>query len=224
MKRLAAFGLLLLAFALSEAAEVTATNDAEAAQWQKIYERFRTEMRITNVEEMMRIPIFRAKIVHPAFGIYWDEVPGPTLTNGSAMASVNAFIATNSWNMHTNRLGPFAWVKNWKPIRGLPWREIEAREFQATTHNGILYVWFTGWHYNDNGVAFNPKTNTFPKSILGFKPLANHWYAWAQRDDGLVMTQAYEGQKIGEQDGPANGSQLFRSETNRTSPAAGSRR
>jgi hypothetical protein len=223
MKRLEIFGVLLLGLTASGAGEVTATNDTEAAQWQKIYERFRADG-ITNVEEMMKIPIFRAIVVHPAFGIASDEVPPPTLTNSSAMASVSAFIATNGWSMHTDSLGPFAWVKNQKPIRGLPWKEIEDREFPATTHNGILYVKFTGWHYNDHGVAFNPKTNRFPKSILGFKALANHWYVWAQRDDSLEMAQVYEGQKIGEPDGPADGSQPIRSETNRTSSAAGSRR
>ena len=44
------------------------------------------------------------------------------------------------------------------------------------------------------------------------------------RDDNLVMTQAYEGQKIGEPDGAANGSQPIRSDTNMMSSAAGSRR
>jgi len=224
MKSFATFGMLpLVGVALAGAGELITTNETEAAQWQRIYDRFRADG-ITNVEEMMKIPVFRSIVVHPAFGIGWDEVPPPTLTNSSAMTSVNAFIATNSWNMHTDSLGPFGWVKNQKPIRGLPWKEIESREFPATTHDGILYVRFTGWHYNDHGVAFNPKTNRFPKSILGFKPLANHWYVWAQRDDGLEMTQVYEGQKIGEPGGPANGSQPIRSEANTTSPAAGSRR
>jgi len=224
MKTFVTFVVLLFSVALSPAAGLAGTNDAEAAQWQRIYERLRTEMGITNVEEMMKIPIFRDAIVHPAFGIYWDEVPPPTLTNASAMASVNAFVATNGWTMQKDGFGPFMWVTNQKPIRGLPWKEIQDREFRATTHDGILYVRFTGWHYNDSGVAFNPKTNKFPESILGFKPLENHWYVWAQRDDALKMTQIYEGQKIGQADGAANGSQPIRSETNRTSSAAGSRR
>jgi hypothetical protein len=195
MKLLATFCMLLTGgLALSGAAELTNTNDIEAAQWQRIYERFRANG-TTNVEELMKIPIFRVIVVHPAFGIRWDEIPPPTLTNVSAMASVGAFVATNGWTMHTSSLGPLVWVKNRKPIRGLPWQEIRDREFSATTHNGILYVQFTGWHYNESGVAFNPKTNSFPKSILGFKPLTNHWYVWAQRDDGLVMTQIYEGQR-----------------------------
>lgn len=214
MKSLSSFTVLLVGLAVAVAADPAATNETQAAQWERIYNRIRTEMGITNVEEMMKIPIFRAKIVHPAFGFFWDEVPPPTLTNSSALASVNAFIATNGWNMHANSLGPFTWVKNQKPIRGLPWKVIHDREFPATTHNGILYVRFTGWHYNDNGVAFNPKTNRFPKSILGFKPLGNHWYAWAQRDDGLVMTQAYEGQQNGQPEGAVSRTQPVRTRTN----------
>ena len=223
MKHLATFGLLLLGLTRAVADEISATNDTEAAQWQNIYRRFRTEMGITNVEEMMKIPLFRAKIVHPAFGIYWDEVPAPTLTNESSMASVNAFIATNGWTMHGGNLVPFSWVKNRKPIRGLPWKENHDREFPATTHNGILYIRFTGWHYNDNGVAFNPKTNTFAPA-LAFKPLRDHWYVWMQSDHPLTTPRIYEGQKIGDPDGATNRSPQLLSETNRTSSAAGFRR
>jgi hypothetical protein len=198
VKTPATFGAMLFVLVSATAAEPLSTNDSEAAQWQRIAERMRVEMGISNFLQMTNMPLMRAVIVHPSFGIYWDEIPPPTLTNSSAMAAVDAFIATNGWNMHTGVLGPFAFVKNQKTIQGLPWREIQDREFPAVTHNGILYVILKGWHFNDSGIAFNPKTNNFPESILGFKPLENHWYVWAQRDDALTLTQVYEGQKNGE--------------------------
>ena len=205
MKTPSSIVVLLFSFSFSVAAQTAITNDTEAAQWQRIYKRMNAEMGITNAEEMMKIPIIRATVVHPAFGIAWDELPPPTLTNSSAMAGVDTFIATNGWNMLTNTFEEFGRVKNLQRIRGLPWREIQDRDFPAVTHNGILYIYFKGWHHNDSGVAFNPKTNAFPSRILGFKPLANHWYAWAQSDDGMPMMQVYEGQKIAEPSAPANG-------------------
>jgi hypothetical protein len=220
MMRLATFGVLLFSVVLAKAAEVTVTNSTEAAQWQRIYQRMRTEMGITNVEEMMKIPIIRARIVHPAFGIYWNEVPAPTLTVTNAMAAVDAFVSTNGWDMQTDGV---VFCPEWAPdksklICGLPWTEIHDREFPAVTHSGILYVFFTGWHYNNQGVAYNPKTNAFALGLAAFKPIGQHWYVWAMTDDNWKGPQLYEG------DGAANGSHLFRSETNSTPAATGSRR
>src|SRR5882724_5906516 len=99
MKRLATFGVLFFCLVVAEAAEFTVTNDTEAAQWQRLYGRIRTEMGITNVEEMMKMPLFRARFVHPAFGIYFDEVPAPTMSGTSAMAAADAFVSTNGWDM-----------------------------------------------------------------------------------------------------------------------------
>ena len=195
MKLLATFGVLLLSLAFLRAAEVTATNDIEAAQWQRIYERLRTEDGITNVEEMMKIPIFRARIVHPAFGIHWDEVPAPTMTGSNAMAAVEAFVAANGWDMQKDGvvfLSVIAPDKS-KLIQGLPWTEIHDRKFPAVTHDGILYVFFTGWHYNYQGVAYNPKTNAFVRRMAAFKPIGQHWYVWATTDGGERGPQQYEG-------------------------------
>ena len=194
MMRLAIFGVLLIGL-LAEAAEVTVTNVTEAAQWQRIYQRIRTEMGITNVDEMMRIPLFRAKIVHPAFGIYWHEVPAPTMAGASAMTAVDAFVSSNGWDMQTDGIvfcDILAPDKS-KMIRDLPWTEIHDREFPAVTHDGILYVFFTGWHHNNHGVAYNPKTNTFARGMAAFKPIGQHWYVWAMTDDSWKGPQQYEG-------------------------------
>ena len=198
----------MLGVVLSEAADVTATNDMEAAQWHRIYERMRTEMGITNVEEMMKIPLFRERIVHPAFGIYWDEVPAPTMTGTTGMSAVEAFVATNGWDMQKDGVvfcSVLAPDKS-KGIRGLPWTEIHERDFPAVTHEGVLYVFFTGWHYNNQGVAYNPKTNTFVRALAAFKPIGQHWYAWAMTDDNSKGLQQYEGtnNQSAEQAGAAN--------------------
>jgi hypothetical protein len=106
------------------------------------------------------------------------------------MTAVNSFVLTNGWNMQTGTLGRLAFTKM-KGIRGLPWKEIHDREFRAVTHNGILYVKLKGWHYNDSGVAYNPNTNSFARSITGFKPLGNHWYVWAQPEDPVTLPKRY---------------------------------
>jgi hypothetical protein len=80
-----------------------------------------------------------------------------------------------------------------KEIHGLPWTEIHDRDFPAVTHDGILYVFFTGWHYNNQGVAYNPETNAFAPGFAAFKPIGQHWYAWATTDDSWKGPQQYEG-------------------------------
>jgi len=216
MMRIAIFGILLFGRVLAEADDVTTvTNGVEAAQWQNIYERMRTEMGIPDTSNMMKqLPMLRASIVHPAFGLYWNEVPAPTMTGTNAMAAVDAFVSTNGWDMQTDGiiyLSPLAPDKS-KFIRGLPWTEIYDREFPAVTHNGILYVFFTGWHYNDQGVAYNPNTNTFVRGLAALKPIGQHWYAWKKTDDTWEGLHQYEGTNS-----PG-------AETNQGVPAAGSRR
>jgi hypothetical protein len=62
--------------------------------------------------------------VHPPyFGLHWDAVSAPTSKDTNAMDSVNAFIATNGWNMHTGL--PFVVVMRTKAIKGLPWEVIK---------------------------------------------------------------------------------------------------
>ena len=217
--------LTWLLAATGTAAGQAGTNDTEATQWERIYERVekRFEQRgITNTEKSIEGGLLRQFIVHPAFGIDWDEVPPPTLTNSSAMVAVNAFIATNGWNTYTGGFFGF-FDKNTKSIRGLPWKEIRDRDFPALTHNGILYVMFRGFDYNANGVAYNPGTNAFPGWVRGFKPLKNHWYVWALPREPTTLPQVYEGsQKGGEPNGTTNPSQAVHPETNRTPAAGGS--
>ena len=167
-------------------------------------------------------------IVHPSFGIAWDEVPPPTLTNSAAMAAVRAFVASNGWNMHTGWLSfgylPRDQEPHPRPIRGLPWEAIKDREFEAFTEGGILYVILGGGHHSLNGIAYNPNTNSFPPEITGHKPLAGHWYVWGHPEDPISFPRIYEDGRFGEPSGPANRSQPIGSETNSTPAAAGSRR
>jgi len=196
MKASGLLGALLMAFISAPAAEVSTTADSEVAQWPRIAERLRVEMGVTNFTEFTNHSLLRASIVHPSFGIRWDEVPPPTITGSTAMASVDAFIATNGWNMQTGSLGAFVFVEKRQRIRGLPWQAIRDREFQAVTHDGVLYVILKGWHHNYSGVAYNPKTNVFPRGIVGFKPLRDHWYVWAQPEDPVTLPQLYEGENL----------------------------
>jgi hypothetical protein len=225
----ATFGASLLFLISGLAAE------SEVEQREKLYQRFLSEMRekggLTNLglsrtdfDTPMIRQAFDRMIVHPSFGLRWDEVPAPTLLGTNAMAGVQAFIATNGWNMHTGNLTFTYGLDKPKAIRGLPWEAIRGREFPALTHRGILYVLSSGWHHDCSGLAYNPNTNAFPSAIRGFKHIGQHWYAWAQPEDPITLSQEYEGKKIGEPGGAANGSQPIRSETNSTSSAAGSRR
>src|SRR5215471_9344554 len=65
------------------------TNDTEAAQWQRICKRLE-ELGATNAERFLKSPFGQQLIVHPSFGIAWDEVPPLTLTNPPAVAAVRA--------------------------------------------------------------------------------------------------------------------------------------
>jgi len=84
------FGAMGLALVFVGVAEPPISSDSEAAQWQRISNRLRTEWRVTNFVDFTNHPLLRALIVHPVFGLHWDEVPPPTMTNMEALASVHA--------------------------------------------------------------------------------------------------------------------------------------
>jgi hypothetical protein len=203
------------------AADNTVTNDSPSAQKERLYQRFVKEMQqkmkemqkldpsnsdlsFTNAEAQASLRfVFESAIVDPSFGLGWDEVPAPTLVGSNAMSAVNAFVATNGWNMQTND-----WVfddisgdnnqAKPKPIRGLPWAVIHEQEFPAVTHNGILFVFFRGFHHDGHGVAYNPHTNNFAATVDAFKPIGQHWYVWEfdhEFPSAVPQPQIYEGSK-----------------------------
>jgi hypothetical protein len=198
-------GLLFMALC-AFAGDNTVTNESEAAQRERLYQRFLREMREdmskidTNANSALDTPftrrMFDQMVVHPSFGYRWDDVPSPTMTGSNAMTEIDSFIATNGWDMQKDGvvfLSVMASDKS-KPMSGLPWKTVHDRKFPAVTHDGILYVWFTGWHYNDRGVAYNPKTNMFARG-MSFKPVGQHWYVWATSDSGDYGPHEYEGAK-----------------------------
>ena len=199
----------------SFAADNAITNDSPAAQKERLYQRFLKEMlpemqkldpsnsvwSFTNAEAQSSLRmVFETVIVDPSFGLKWDEVPAPTLVGSNALSAVNAYVATNGWNMETN-----SWVfdsltddDKSKPIRGLPWAVIHDREFPAITHDGILYVFFGGFHHDGSGVAYNSHTNNFSGTVDAFKPIGQHWYVWAFDHEDPTrdhQPQIYEGAK-----------------------------
>ena len=203
------------------AADTAPTNNSPAAQKERLYQRFLKEMQqrmqemqkldptnldlsFTNVEGQAALRmVFESAIVDPSFGLNWDEVPAPTLVGSDAMSAVNSFVATNGWNMQTNDC-IFDCISddnndaNSKPIRGLPWAAIHEREFPTVTHDHILYVFFRGFHHDGHGVAYNPHTNNFAATIDSFKPIGEHWYAWAfdhEFPPSVSRPQIYEGAK-----------------------------
>ena len=193
------------------AADDTVTNESESVQREKLYQRFLKAMR----EDLSRAPtntdlsyipnwdtpsgreVFNQMVVHPSFGYHWDEVPAPTMTGSNAMAYVDSFIAANGWDMQKDGfvfsavMGP----DKSKPIYSLPWKVIHDQKFQAVTYNGILYIWFTGFHHDSSGVAYNPKTNAFSRGIGNFKPIGQHWYVWEKSDPRVSIAQEYERSK-----------------------------
>jgi hypothetical protein len=202
----------------SFAADNAITNDSPAAQKERLYQRFLKEMlpemqkldpsnsvwSFTNAEAQSSLRmVFETVIVDPSFGLKWDEVPAPTLTDSNALSAVNSFVATNGWTMQTND-----WVfdsisdddsqDKSKPIRGSPWAVIREREFPAVTYAGVLYISFCGFHHDGHGIAYNPHTNNFSGAIDAFKPIGQHWYVWEfdhefpPRDP---QPQIYEGAK-----------------------------
>jgi hypothetical protein len=111
----------------------------------------------------------------------WDSKPGHFVRGTNAVAGVSAFIASYGWNSSTNDEDLDRW-EDLKPhyIHDLPWSKLRDQQFQALTHDGILYVLSNpGWHHDYGGVAYNPTTNRFPEVMLnGFKPIGGHWYVW----------------------------------------------
>jgi hypothetical protein len=190
------------------------TNDSPAAQKERLYQRFVKEMEeldpsdpgrsSTNAEARAAFRhVFESVIVDPSFGLKWDEVPAPTLVGSNALSSVYSFVDINGWNMQTNDCifdcisGRDNQAKS-KPIRGLPWVAIHEQEFPAVTHDAILYVFFRGFHHDGHGVAYNPHTNHFAATIDCFKPIGQHWYAWAFDHEfrpSVPQPQIYEGTK-----------------------------
>jgi hypothetical protein len=172
--------------------------------------------------------LFDLMYIHSSFGLYWDEIPLPTIRGPEAIKGAERFVADHGWNMGTNMPPALWYTKQYgAPITGLPWIVIHGREFRATTLGGVLYVplrygpVFDG--FACSGVAYNPATNRMP-CVRAFKHLGDHWYLW-QTGSPPEGPTIYEGQEgTGQQDGPANGSQPVLWETNQTSSAAGSRR
>ncbi len=202
-------GAILIALTINlNAQPAPATNSGLLRE--KLFQRYMAQMEtiMTEIESndmptnrnqsytnMMRL-LFDRVVVDPSFGLAWDEVPPPTLTNLHAMDAVQSFTKTNGWNMATNDIfGEFSATHPMKPIRGLPWSVIKDRDFRAVTCNGVLYVLLRGWHHDLNGVAYNPKINIFTGRISGFKPIGGHWYVWAAGDYQLPLVQRYEGRE-----------------------------
>ena len=215
MKLVPAFTVLLMSLHLAFATDVAYSTNSEALVRDKLFQRFLVESEQLKKQlnlspdahddsytNGMRL-IFDGMVVHPSFGYRWDEVPAPTMTGSNAMAAIDEFIATNGWDMQKDGIvfDSVSAADKSKVIRGLPWTAIHGREFPAVTHDGILYVFFTGWHHNNQGVAYNPKTNAFLRSIFAFKPIEQHWYCWATDDSydpgdrDERVPQQYEGTK-----------------------------
>jgi len=205
MNRLLLFTVPLAIASLLLTADNSDTKELEAAERARLFQRFLAELRqagvftnldmsTTNLVSDYVRRYFDYIVVHPSFGLHWDEVPPPTSTGSNAMAAVTAFVTTNGWSMRTG-----AWAFHYpmidlKPIRGLPWEAIRDREFPAFTHQQILYVVFPGGGHNSyGGVAYNPSTNAFPPAIRGFKHIGQHWYVWTQPEDPIPLSQQYEG-------------------------------
>jgi hypothetical protein len=205
MRLLIALAALLTALALCFADDTTSPTNSDTVLREKLFQRFLVEMgevdittnRDQSYTNMMK-RIFDEYVIDPSFGLRWDEVPAPTSTGSNAMAAVWEFVAANGWNMETNGSQFFDYPyhsDHIKSIRGLPWKAIKDRDFEAVTHEGVLYVLLDGWHHDLSGVAYNPNTNTFAPYIRGFQPIGQHWYVWAQPEDPITLKQKYEGQK-----------------------------
>jgi len=198
------------------AVDNTATNNSSAAQEEQLFQRYMKEMRevmakaptnfdsssfLTNLDTPTFRRVFQRFIVDPSFGYHWDDVPAPTLVDSNAMSAVDSFVATNGWNMQTNDCVFDCIFGNEadksKLISGLPWAVIRERQFPAVTHDGILYVFFTGFHHDGEGVAYNPHTNAFSATLDGFKPIGQHWYVWTfgHEEPHPLGPQKYEGSK-----------------------------
>jgi len=122
----------------------------------------------------------------------WEVMSAPDVHETNAMATVESFVATNGWDMSMTPFDFAFGVTNPPVLRGLPWQRFKNREYPALTHGGILYVALKRFHHDVIGVAYNPKTNVFDRSVVGFKPLADHWYVWTTTDEPVQLTKKYE--------------------------------
>ena len=123
----------------------------------------------------------------------WEVMSTPDIHGTNALAAVERFVATNGWDMSITPLDFGFGLTKPPMLSGLPWRRFSTRSYRALTHGGILYVALRGFHHDVVGVAYNPKTNAFDPSVVGFKPLADHWYVWTTTDEPLQLTKRYEG-------------------------------
>ena len=123
----------------------------------------------------------------------WEAMSSPDLHETNAMAAVEGLLATNGWDMSLTPLDFAFGVTKPPTLRGLPWRRYRDRAYPALSHGGILCVALEGFHHDVIGVAYNPKTNAFHPAVVGFKPLADHWYVWTSTDDPVKLTKRYEG-------------------------------
>lgn len=122
----------------------------------------------------------------------WERMEPPDVPGEQGMAAIESFVATNGWNMSMTPFD-FAFGLTKPPeLKGLPWRRLRSRGYPALTHEGILYVALEGFHHDVIGVAYNPKTNAFDRSVIGFKPVGDHWYVWTTTDEPLKLTKKYE--------------------------------
>ena len=140
------------------------------------------------------VPLLMVSVLLVGCGGRWDSMSSPDISGASALVAVESFIATNGWSMQSNG-PPFELNgRQWRMIRGLPWKSLRDREYPALTQNGILYVLSKpGWHHDSAGVAYNPQTNRFGPTIRGFKPVGGHWYVWFQPEfQSETFTQQYE--------------------------------
>ena len=113
----------------------------------------------------------------------WTRTRPPDIKGSNALASVSHFIATNGWDMFTNKEETIYW-EDLEPrlyITGLPWKKWSGKQFQAKTSGGILYVLLGDeFHHDYYGLGYNPTTNHFPEYIRWFRPVGDHWYVWSQ--------------------------------------------
>jgi len=173
--------LLVAVVGLCLGADTNSTKQSEAEQKRQLIELMSNNLvqfGVTNLTKEQFELGYNMFVVHPSFGMHWDDVPAPTLKGSNAMDAVNAFLAINGWNMHTGM--PLLSVIQTKPITGLPWEAIKDRQFGAVTHQGVLYISLRGFATESDGIAYNPRTNKFPTMINGFKPIGDHWYVWKQ--------------------------------------------
>jgi hypothetical protein len=140
--------------------------------------------------------IFEADWIHSSFGVYWDEIPPPTIRGSDATVGVESFISENGWNMLTNDfLFLITLDRSGKPIHGLPWDALKERTFKAATHQGILYIPLRGYMpMGSSGLAYNPQTNRF-HLVRDFRAIGDHWYVWKQTDTPSQERSYYEGDK-----------------------------